>query len=389
MVGSILRWPLFQTLIRARRTTLWSELKPLLRSRLLSILSVPGPSAALVSKWPAKDQVNQQPHSLFQMATGYWLSQAVYVAAKIGVADLLMDGPESCSVLAAKMGVDRHSLFRLMRALSGAGVFAQLEGDRFALTRLGEGLRSHAPGSLRQLVITLGEIHYQAWGSLLHSVRTGLPAFNHVFGPRLFEYLQWHAEAATSFNEGMTDISSMLAYAVLMAYDFSGIRSLVDVGGGHGRFLRNILEFHPEIEGVVFDLPSTIATTKEFPSDPAPNGRCLLVAGDFLKDVPLGFDAHILCGILHDWDDAHSILILKNCRRAMAKNGRVLLVEMVVPAGDAHCFSQLLDLNMLVMTGGRERTKAEFCALFDAAGFKLTKIVPTMAPQSVIEAVPK
>ena len=186
----------------------------------------------------------------------------------------------------------------------------------------------------------------------------------------------------------MTDLSSMLAYAVLMAYDFLAITSIVDVGGGHGGFLKKILEFHPEMDGTVFDLPSTLETAKEYLNGATCGGHCSSLGGDFFKDVPAGADAYILCGVIHDWDDDHGLQILKNCHRAMPKNGRVLLVETVVPEPGANCFSKLLDLNMLVMTGGRERTKSEFCTLFNAADYKLTRIVPTVAPQSVIEAIP-
>jgi 2-polyprenyl-3-methyl-5-hydroxy-6-metoxy-1,4-benzoquinol methylase len=337
----------------------------------------------------AGSRINPRPPALFQMATGYWLSQAIYVAAKLGLADLLKDGPKSCSALATATGADRQSLFRLMRALSSAGVFAHVQNDFFALSSGGESLQSNVPGSLRAIVMTLGEIHYQAWGDLLHSIQTGSPAFNNVFGTGLFEYLQRNAEAADAFNGGMTDVSSMLAYAVLMAYDFSRIPSIVDVGGGQGKLLRSVVQLNPGITGILFDLEPAIEIAKQHLRSDAFSGRCSAIAGDFFESVPEGAHAYILCGVIHDWDDEHCVRILKNCRRAMAKNGRLLLVEMVVPEPGANCFSKLLDLNMLVMTGGRERTKSEFCTLFNDAGYKLTRIVPTMAPQSVIEAIPE
>jgi hypothetical protein len=377
-------WKLLHFSWRVRRTALWTELKPVL-SRLIS--SILRPRNWLSGQ--AMSDSNLQPPALFQMATGYWLSQAVYVAAKLGVADLLKDDPKSCRSLAAAMGVDQQALARLMRALSSMGVFAHSQGEHFALAPVSQSLQSNVPGSLRHAVITIGEIHYRAWGSLLHSVQTGSSAFNHVFGSGLFDYLHSNTESAATFNQGMTDLSSMLAYAVLMAYDFSAITSIVDVGGGQGGFLKKILEFHPEMAGTVFDLPSTIETTQEYMNGATCGGRCTSLGGDFFKDVPAGANAYILCGVIHDWDDDHSLQILKNCHRAMAGNGRVLLVETVVPDTDANCFSKLLDLNMLVMTGGRERTKAEFCTLFDASGYKLTKIIPTIAPQSVIEAIPQ
>ena len=213
--------------------------------------------------------------------------------------------------------------------------------------------------------------------------------FNNVFGTSLFDYLQQDADAADAFDQGMTNLSSMLAYAVLMAYDFEGISSIVDIGGGQGKLLGKILQFNPDMSGTVFDTPSTIEAASQELSKDACCGRCSYVAGDFFTSVPEGADAYLLCGVIHDWDDDHAITILKNCRKAMTENSRVLLVDMIVPDAASASFSKLLDLNMLVMNGGRERTKAEFCALLEAADYKLTRIAPTMAPQSIIEAVPK
>ena len=204
-------WPLLQVLHRARRMGLWAEMKPLLRDRLFP------------ARIAATKEENPSPPVLFQMATGYWVSQAIYVAAKLGIADLLKDGPQSCVALATATGSDAPSLFRLMRALASVGIFSHVGRDCFALSRLAESLQTDVPGSLRAMVITIGEIHYQACGNLLHSVQTGSPAFNNVFGTSLFDYLQQNVDAADAFNQGMTNVSSMLAYAVLMAYDFAGI----------------------------------------------------------------------------------------------------------------------------------------------------------------------
>jgi hypothetical protein len=370
-------WPLLRVFYRARRMGLWPEMKPFLRDRLF-------PGRVVSTK-----QWHSSSAALFQMATGYWVSQAIYVAAKLGIADLLKDGPQPCVALAAATGSDVPTLFRLMRALASVGVFSRIGGDSFALSRLAQGLRTDGPASLRAMVITIGEIHYQACGSLLHSVQTGSPAFNEVFGTSLFDYLQQNATAADAFNQGMTNLSSMLAYAILMAYDFTGISSIVDVGGGEGRLLRKILELNPEIVGTVLDLPTTVETAHQALSGHTHVGRCSYIAGNFFESVPAGGDAYLLCGVIHDWGDDQADIILRNCRRAMATTGRVLLVDMVVPDNDTNCFSKLLDLNMLVMNGGRERTEAEFCALLAASDFKLTRIIPTMAPQSIIEAVPK
>jgi len=236
-------------------------------------------------------------------------------------------------------------------------------------------------------VITLGEIHYQACSNLLYSIQTGSPAFNHVFGASLFDYLQQNADAADAFNQGMSNLSSMLAYAVLMAYDFTGISSIIDVGGGQGKLLEKILQFNPDMRGTVFDTSSTIQRSQEQLGTNTRSRRCSYLTGDFFTSVPQGADAHLLCGAIHDWDDSSAVAILRNCRKAMAKNSRVLLVDMIVPEAASASFSKLLDLNMLVMNGGRERTIAEVRALLNAAGYKLTRIVPTMAPQSVIEGI--
>jgi len=239
------------------------------------------------------------------------------------------------------------------------------------------------------MLITIGEIHYQVCGNLLHSVQTGSPAFNEVFGASLFDYLGRNGDAADRFNEGMANVSSLLAYAVLMAYDFAGISSIVDVGGGQGRLLENILRFNPDLRGTVFETPSTIARAKRQFGVDARETRCSYAAGDFFNSVPHGADAYVLCGVIHDWDDDRATTILRNCRTAMTKQSRLLLIDMIVPDRALASFSKLLDLNMLVMNGGQERTRAEFCALLEVADFKLTRIVPTMAPQSIIEAFPK
>ena len=300
--------------------------------------------------------------------------------------NLLEGGPQSSVVLAAATRSDARSLYRLLRALSSIGVLSQVDDDRFSLSRLGNALRTDVPGSLRAIVITIGEIHYQACSELLHSVQTGAPAFNHAFGTNLFEYLQKNTEAAGAFNRGMTNLASLLAHAVVLAYDFSGITSIVDVGGGEGELLMKILELYPKTSGIVFDLGNTFGSLKRTVSSAE---RCSYVAGNFFNSVPEKADAYLLCGVIHDWSDDRAAVILKNCRKAMAKNGRVLILEMIVPKARSRSFSKILDLNMMVMTGGRERTKHEFHALLDAADLRVTRIVPTLAPQSIIEAIPK
>ena len=375
MVARIGFWPTLRVLYGAKRkrASSWAELRRLLQYRLFS--------QASQSKDP-----NPPPPALFQMATAYWVSQAIYVAAKTGIADLLAEGPQSSIALAAATRSDAPSLFRLMRALSSVGVFSQVDEDSFSLSSVGEALQSNVPGSLREMVITIGEIHYRACGDLLHSVQTGFPAFTKAFGTNLFDYLNQNAADAVAFNGGMTNLSCLLAYAVLLAYDFSRISSFVDVGGGEGELSRRILELNPQMTGIVLDSSNAAESEHCAPCD---GGRCSFVRANFFHSVPEGADAYFLCGVVHDWDDEDAITILANCRKAMKNTGRILIVDMIVPETSSSSFSKLLDLNMLVMNGGRERTKAEFQVLLDAANLKISRIIPTMAPQSVIEAMPK
>ena len=376
MVGGRLR---FRSLMRLlwyfRGMNSWAEIKNLLKIRPI-----------LVGR-KIKKSANPVPPTLFEMASSYWASQAIYVAAKLGIADLLAEGPKSSIELSSSTGTDARSLFRLMRALANLDILSHTGSDYFALSSLGEALQSNVPGSLRAMIISLGEIHYQAWGSLLHSVQTGSSGFRHALGIDLFPYLQAQAPASDSFNQGMTNLSAMLSYAVLCAYDFSNISHLIDIGGGQGTFLRNISQFYPKLKATVLDVPSTIETAKRLNN--GSSGKVLsFVSGDFFRAVPSGADAHLLSGVIHDWNDDRAVIILRNCRNAIERSGTLLLVEMVVPEDGASCFSKLLDLNMLVMNEGRERTRSEFCSLLAAAGYKLTKVVPTLAPQSVIEAIP-
>ena len=360
---------------RSREMNRDEEIKQLLKVRSMS-------GARKNRKLP-----NPSPPALFEMAAAYWAAQAIYVAAKLGIADLLAEGPKSSIELAAATGTDAPSLFRLMRALANLGILSHAGSDYFALTSLGEALQSDIPGSMRAMIISLGEIHYQAWGSLLHSIQTGSSAFKHALGRDLFAYLQAEAAAADSFNQGMTNLSAMLSYAMLSAYDLSKVSHVIDIGGGHGMFLRNILKVYPRLKATVFDVPSAIETAERLSKD-ASIQALSFVSGDFFRSIPSGADAHILCGVVHDWDDDRAVTILRNSRKAIEQSGILLLVEMVVPEDDTSCFSKLLDLNMLVMNGGRERTRAEFHTLLRTAGYKLTKVVPTLAPQSVIEATP-
>jgi len=330
--------------------------------------------------------------ALFQMVTGYYISQAIYVAAKLGIADWLKDGPRPYDELAKATRTHAPSLYRLLRLLVSAGVFAEQEDGRFALTPIGAYLQTEIPGSLRAVALQFtGSLHQQAWSALLHSVQTGETAFDHLFGMGLFPYLAQHLEEAAVFNAAMTALSTQVATTVVAAYDFSPFGTIVDVGGGQGALLRAILQATPTARGVLFDLPHVVTGAKEQIKATGLTERCTVVGGDFFESVPSGGDAYILSGVIHDWDEEQSKAILKNCHRAMSPQGKLLLVEAVVPARIDHSapsqFSVRGDVNMLVHTGGCNRTEAEFRALFEAARFTLTRIIPTQGAARVLEGI--
>ena len=333
------------------------------------------------------------PETLLRILTGYWPAQVVYVAAKLGIADLLKDGPQSSDALALATKAHAPSLARFMRALVGIGVCAEDADGWFTLTPLGACLQSGVPGSVRAAALMFGETLYRAWGGLLHSVQTGETAFTHAFAMPIYQYFAQHPEAAAVFNEAMIAMTTQVATAVVAAYDFSRFHTLVDIGGGHGTLAAAILKATPALSGVVFDLPRVAEGAKKYIEAAGLTGRCTVVGGDFFESAPDGGDLYILKSIIHAWDDEHSVRILKHCHRGMVPNGTLLLVERVLPAqvsptGAAQAVV-LNDLNMLVTGGGYERTEAEFRALFSAAGFRLTRILSTQAPMgfSLIEGV--
>jgi SAM-dependent methyltransferase len=323
-----------------------------------------------------------------QLICGYWSSQCVYVAAKLGIADLLANGPLSVDDLADRTAMDPPSLFRVLRALASLGVFAEEPDRRFRLTPAAEILQSDVPGSKRALAIMMGEEYFRAWGELLYSVRTGKPAFDRIFGQPLFEFLSQHSEQAAIFDKAMVGAHGRDTIAVLDAYDFSGFTRVADIGGGNGTTLCTVLSRHPHLHGTLFDLPGVIERASVSVAKAGLSDRIHLVAGDFFQTAPTGADAYTLRHIIHDWDDERAIRILQNVRRAMEPGGRLLIVETVIPPGNEPCFAKLLDLTMLVAPGGQERTEEEYGDLLGHAGFRLARIVPTATADSVIEGVP-
>jgi ubiquinone/menaquinone biosynthesis C-methylase UbiE len=326
--------------------------------------------------------------SMNRMLTGYWVSQALYVAAKLGLADLAASGPQTAPELARATKTDEAALYRLLRALASVGVFAEDEQARFRNTPLSECLRSDVAGSQRALAIMCGEEHYRAWGELLYSVQTGKIAFDKLYGMPIFEFLSRNPEQARIFDAAMVGVHGRETAAIIDAYDLSTISVLADVGGGNGSLLTGVLQKHPALRGILYDLPGVTERARENIQAAGLAGRCEVIGGDFFQAVPGGADAYLMRHIIHDWDDDKALTILKNVRRVIGMNGRLLIVEGVIPPGNAPAFGKLLDLTMLVIPGGKERTAEEYRRLYAAGGFELTRIVPTRAEVSVIEGRP-
>ena len=343
----------------------------------------------LPSKQEEDAPVNERSpaQTLLQLTSGYWVSQAIYVVAKLGIADLLKDGAKTCADLAKVTGTDAQSLSRVMRALASVGVCTEMDGGRFGLTPLAGPLQTGVPDSMRAWAIMLGEESYRAWGELLYSVKTGEPAFDHVYHMRRFEYLGQHPDAADVFNTAMTALFGRVHAAVVKAYPFSGFTKVVDVGGGNGFLLTLILKANPHVTGVLFETPTVIQDARRYIEAAGLTARCDTVAGDFFVAIPEGGDAHLLAHVIQSFDDDRSVTILRHCRRAMAPHGKLLLVEPVISPGNAPSFAKLLDLHMLVVTGGRQRTEAEYRTLLGSAGLRLTNVIPTESGESIIEGV--
>jgi hypothetical protein len=323
------------------------------------------------------------------MTIGKWISQAVGTVVEIGVPDLLAKGARRCGDLAREAAVSEDGLYRLLRALASVGLFAEGADRRFKLTALGQLLRSNHPQSAAGYArFTAHDSTWRPWGQLSYSVKTGLPAFDHVFGSPIFDYFARNPQAAAVFDDAMTSISTTESRAAADAYDFKGINTLMDVAGGHGLLLATILRQNKSMRGVLFDLPHVAAGAAATFARTGVTGRVRVESGDFFAELPSGADAIIMKHIIHDWDDGSATRILQACHRALGPKGKVLIVDAVVPPGNAPHYGKLLDLEMLALTPrGRERTKVEFATLLRGAGFKLSRVVPTEGPLSIVEAV--
>ncbi len=330
------------------------------------------------------------PHvQLIQMGIGGWVSAVVYHAAKLKLADHLADGPKDAAQVAAATSTHAPTMHRFMRTLAGFGILTEGEGGRFSLTPMGEALRSDAPGAAwPTLMAFCGPTFTRSWEEMPHSLATGLTAFEKTWGMPMFDYLGQHPEEASRFSQAMVGVHGTEPPTVAAAYDFSTVNTVVDVGGATGNMLAAILSHHPGPRGVLFDRPYVVADAPALLEARGVASRVTIESGNFFEGVPSGGDVYILSHIIHDWNEAQCLTILGHVRTAMPKDGRLLIVETVLPPGDTPHQGKLQDMIMLVFPGGQERTEAEYAALLAKAGFRLTRVVPTESPVSLVEAVP-
>jgi SAM-dependent methyltransferase len=325
---------------------------------------------------------------LVGLMRGFVVAKSLYAAARLGVADLLAAGPRSVADLAAATGANPAALRRLLRALSSIEAFDETAPDSFALGRLGRALTSTAPDSAHHWLLLNGGAIYRAFDEIVTSVRTGRPGFGAVFGSDFFDAMAGDPQLRAEFDGAMTAATGLTARHVLQLWDLTGVRTVVDVGGGNGTFVAALLDAHPALTGVVFDRPEVAAAAGTAAVTTAYGSRCSLVAGDFLTTVPAGADLYVLSWVLHDWADDDAVRILRACRRAIPPTGRLLVVEAVRPDVARPHPAQFGDIVMLVALGGQERTAAEYRELLARADFCLTEILPTTSARSLLQAVP-
>lgn len=325
------------------------------------------------------------------LLSGVLLTQMVAVAARLGIADLLVDGPRHHAEIAADLDVSPPALYRMLRSLAGHGVFAEDDANPgvFHSTPVGNLLRTDIPGSQRSWAMVHGaEWLWRAIGHMPHSIRTGGPAFPDLFGMGSFAYFSKEPQHGELFFAAMNQVTEMLLPELLKSYDFSPYRHVIDVGGGLGSLVTAVLLEHPHLKGTLYDLPYMQEPASQYLSGMGVGDRCRFVSGDFFESVPEGADLHILKWIIHDWNDEQAVQILGNCRRAIEPDGRLVLVEQVLADGNVPCHGKIMDMIMLVMEQGRERREAEYAALFAASGFRLNRCIPLLGPWCAIEAVP-
>jgi len=329
------------------------------------------------------------PHAqVIQMATAYWVSRLVYLAVQLRLADILAEGARTADELAPITGSHAPSLYRVMRTLAGLGLFTEDAEHGFSLTVLGEALREGAPGAARSSILTLGgALLARPMEDLLYSVQTGKPAFDKLCGMPAFDWLAVHPQEASMFSETMVGFHGMEPPAVASAYDFSQFATVADIGGATGNLLTTILGRHPGVQGILFDMPHVVRNASTLIHERGLEDRIRIEAGSFFENVPAGADAYLLSHIIHDWSEERCLAILDQCRRAMKATARLLIIEMVLPTEGIPHPGKMLDIIMLAVTGGQERTQSEYRALLDKAGLRLARVVPTASAVSIVEAL--
>lgn len=324
------------------------------------------------------------PQPLFQMIVGHMACQGIATAARLGIADLLVDGPRSVTDLAQEVKVHDESLYRLLRALASVDVFKEDGNKMFCLTPLAEYLRHDSTQSLKNMAMIAGGPLYNTWSELLYAVQTGEETFKKIYKKSLFDFLAENKKEGEIFDAAMEGMHINEVVPMLDSYDFSPFEKVIDVGGGNGSLLSAILEKYETINGMVFDLPETIERSKV--SCEKVISRCKFHGGNFFESIPTGGDIYLMRHIIHDWNDDDSLTILKNCRKAMKPKSKVLIIENIIPKGNESYFGKWLDIGMLLI-GGKERTEEEYNNLLSGAGLKLNRIIPTAIDISIIEGV--
>ena len=320
---------------------------------------------------------------MMQWITTKWITKPIYVIAELGISDLMCDGPKSVEALAEETNSHAPTLYRILRALSSVGVFVEIEDRLFGLTPLARCLFSNALRPIARMF--LSEWHDKAWNGLGHTVRTGKPGFDYTFGKPSFEWFEENPEERTILDQAQGSKAVGFAIAVIETYDFSDFKSICDIGGGQGTFLIELLAVYPHISGYIADLPGAVVSAEKEISNANLCNRCKAISYDFLKEAPAACDAYFLVNVLHDWDDEVCIQILKNITKAMNSNTRLWIVEHVIEPGPGFSIAKLLDIEVLVMGGGRERSVSEYETLVSAAGLVVSKIIPTKSGPVMME----
>lgn len=335
-----------------------------------------------------KNDLNPE-DTLRQLINSQVISRLIYVVAKLGIADFIKNGPMSCEQLAESANTNPNSLYRVLRTLASVGVFSETETGIFEQTQMSKLLESDIAGSQRAVAMLVWKPWWrQGWDELLYSVETGKVGFDRVHGMGLFEYLSRNADASDLSNKAMASFTGQEIDSILSAYDFNNFAKIIDIGGGNGALICAVLKRYPQIKGTLFDLPFAVKKARELLKDKLDANNYDLIEGDFFESVPVGGNLYILKSVIHDWDNEHAITILKNCHRAMNGNGRLLVIERVIPSGNVPSPGKIMDIVMMVNLGGHERTASEYKTLLNDSGFKLNGIIPTGSAMNIIECVP-